>query len=667
METTPGVVALRQLPSSDGLHDEEAPEYTRHDSSSDSSPLHDEELPSYSQAQSAEQIPSREHSIFSRRLPWVSLLSIIYIGLVIYTWAMTVMLSAHPLKAKSWVYTIDSLHLHYYGENGADFHRERKIYRSVRTIQTFIQVVTLPWISTVCASAAVSFAQNRKKSMGLRPSQATTLADREWMDFSFYRAVVYGRWRQYGLKLLAAAIFIWVFGLITYPIQSLFLSSQSVKVRTYPEQRADVYDFRSVDRSDSSSYKVGKDVLQVRDALGKANTYTYQPNLWSNNSEVQFLTLSDMSSQTFYSQVPSGFNTGLLRQFAPRVNSTATYEIIDASQFPVDCGSSSEAFYAEYSASFAWYTAYSWNIIACMPGNMTESPWRTERNRQDFSEVLYLNMTQDEYASRDSRATLYRITVNTTAGFFELPNYMNQGVPGPLLAQDPVALCDQHCLMQIHSYYPSNYRRRDESTASSTLKAASLGPISAQSKGPLLSTALATFGPGSFIDTFMQFGAAIKENKAADGLLSSVISTCIANPTLTNLLGSSSLECMSIEASPNGTWYPAGTQIAQWINRLQQSAESIPQVFTAAAFLANKEFLSAQGGGWSINQDLGADMDLPSISRVGIIAVSVLMGLYLLPLVFLLLVGCKTDKLPGPYEMHGVVRVPFGKQDVIEP
>lgn len=24
--------------------------------------------------------------------------------------------------------------------------------------------------------------------------------------------------------------------------------------------------------------------------------------------------------------------------------------------------------------------------------------------------------------------------------------------------------------------------------------------------------------------------------------------------------------------------------------------------------------------------------------------------------VFLLLVGCKTDKLPGPYEMHGVVR-----------
>lgn len=628
METTPSAVPLRQLPSSDNLHNQEAPEYTRHDSSSDSSPLHNEEPPSYSQAQSTGQIPGREHTTSPSRLAWVFLFSIIYVALVIYTWAMTAILSTRPLKSNSWAYSTETIHSLYFDRDETDFHRERKIYRSVRTIQTFIQVVTLPWISTVCASAVAVFTQNQKNSIG---RQATTLADREWMDFSLYRALICGGWRQYGSKLVVAAIFIWVFGLITYPVQSVFLSSRSVKVRTYPQQRAGIYDFRSVDSS-SASYSVGKDVLQVRDALNKANIYTYQPNLWSNNSGVQFLTLNDMSSQTFYSQVPSGFNTGLVRQFAPRVNSTATYETIEASQFPVNCGSSSGAFYAEYSGSYSRYSTFSWGVIACMPGNMTESPWRTERNRQEFSEVLYLNVTQDDYFSA---AALYRITVNTTAGFFELPNYMNQGVPGPLLDQDPVDLCDQHCLKQLHTYYSGGYHRRDESTAGSTLKAASLDPISTQHKGPLLSSAMATFGPGSFIDTFMAIAATLEEGKVTDESLSNFRSMCITNPILTNLLGTSSPECMSIDSSPSGTWYPPGSQIAEWIRVFEQAADSIPHVFTAAAFLANKEFLSGQGGGWYIHQDLGTDMDLPSISRVGIIVVSILMGLYLLPLLVL--------------------------------
>lgn len=626
METTPGTVPLRQLPSSDNLHNQEAPEYTGHDSSSDSSPLHDEEPPSYTQAQSTRQL---RHSPSFSRLAWISSFSIIYVALVIYTWAMTAILSNRPLKSNSWGYSTETLHYPYYGKDKIGFDQERKIYRSVRTIQTFIQVVTLPWISTVCASAAVIFAQNQKNSTG---RQVTALADREWMDFSLYRALIYGRWRQYGRKLVAAALFIWVFGLITYPIQSLFLSSRSVKVRTEP-QRRDIYPFRS---SYSTSSTGGKDVLQVRDALSKANTYSYESNLWSNNSGVQFLTLNDLSSQTFYSQVPTGFNTGLIRQFAPRVNSTATYEIIEASQFPVNCGSSSEAFYAEYSASYSWYSTFSWGVAACVPGNMTESPWQTERTPQEFSEVLYLNMTQDEYYSDDyGRAVLYRITVKTTAGFFELPNYMNQGVPGPLLDQDPVDICDQYCLKQNHTYYSGGYRRRDESTAGSTLKAASLDAISTKGKGPLLSGAMAMFGPGSFIDTFMATAAALEEGNVTTEALSNLRTICIANPPLINLLGTSSSECMSIKSTANGTWYPAGSQVADWIQQFQKSAESIPLVFGAAAFLANREIIFGQHRGWYIYQDLGTNMDLPSIFRAGIIVVSILMGLYLLPLLVL--------------------------------
>lgn len=90
----------------------------------------------------------------------------IYVALVIYTWAMTAILSTRPLKSNSWVYSTETLHYLYFDKDETDFHRERKIYGSVRTIQTFIQVVTLPWISTVCASAAVIFTQNPKNSIG---------------------------------------------------------------------------------------------------------------------------------------------------------------------------------------------------------------------------------------------------------------------------------------------------------------------------------------------------------------------------------------------------------------------------------------------------------------------------------------------------------------------
>ncbi|OQE47016.1 hypothetical protein PENCOP_c001G08026 [Penicillium coprophilum] len=697
METR-GSVPLRQLPS---YSRDEAPEHTGHDSPSESSPLHDEELPSYSQARSTGQVLARGYSTLLHRSAWVSLFSILYVGLAIYAWAMTVVLSYRPLKAKSWVYSIEGSYYGYDDWGQADFHQERQIYRSVRTIQTFIQVVTLPWISTVCASAAVVFAQNQKNSMGLRLRQVTTLADRKWMDFTLYRALICGRWRQYGSTLLATAMFIWVFGLITYPIQSLFLNPQSVKVRTYPQQRAAIHDFTSNDDLYLRSEPDGKDVLQVRDALNKANGNTYQPNLWSNNSGVQFLSLNDMSPQTFYSQVPSGFNTGLIRQFASRVNSTATSELIRESDFPAACSSGYSLpgkFYAEYSSSYSWYSTYSWGVIACMPENMTDSPWRVGRTRQDFSEVLYLNMTQAKYASGDysshdvGEKALYRITVNTTAGFFELPNYMNNGVPGPLIDQDPVKLCDQHCVDQdsVQSY-PSEggYRRRDEDTASSPLKTASLSPISTQKKGPLLAAAMAAFGPGSFVDTFVATSAALeKDGKVTDDMPSNMRYTCIANVPLTNLLGDSSLGCIYAGDSGNGTWYPAGSKIAQWIHQFQQETDSISNAFTAAAFLANQEYLFSQRGRWFVIQDLGTDMDLPSISTAGIITVSILMGLYLVPLlalslyagyyprwterldsfvmlrfgafagdkVFPLLVGRNTEECPELDEMPGVVR-----------
>jgi hypothetical protein len=75
-----------------------------------------------------------------------------------------------------------------------------------------------------------------------------------------------------------------------------------------------------------------------------------------------------------------------------------------------------------------------------MPANVANS-WNSTRDRQDFSEELHLNVTVLNLTSGNIESGFYKITLDTTAGYFELPNYMNQGVAGPLLDKDPITVC----------------------------------------------------------------------------------------------------------------------------------------------------------------------------------------------------------------------------------
>lgn len=92
-----------------------------------------------------------------------------------------------------------------------------------------------------------------------------------------------------------------------------------------------------------------------------------------------------------------------------------------------------------------------------MPADMRVSPWTNTRNRQDFSEELFLNVTFNHnlrYAlheydpQRILNLAMFRVTVNTTAGYFELPNYMNGQLPGPLLDNLTGQLCGSDCVPQ---------------------------------------------------------------------------------------------------------------------------------------------------------------------------------------------------------------------------
>lgn len=178
--------------------------------------------------------------------------------------------------------------------------------------------------------------------------------------------------------------------------------------------------------------------------------------------QVSFNNISALEDP-FVAQLPAGFSTGLVRQFLPRLNSSIAREKISESAFPSNCSYDS-TFFANYSTSVltSWdngtQSRPSWHLMACNPGAQSSRPLKPPRQRHDFSEELYLNLSAWDPPNSESQppsqwSGLYKITLDTTSGYFELPNYMNNKRPGPLLTGDPSDSCGQDCITQrIPSY-----------------------------------------------------------------------------------------------------------------------------------------------------------------------------------------------------------------------
>jgi len=166
-------------------------------------------------------------------------------------------------------------------------------------------------------------------------------------------------------------------------------------------------------------------------------------------------------SNPFLAQLPVGYHTGVIKQYIPRINSTVRWETLPPAGMPVGCGEMPDSFYVHYAnstlpseASLGYIGGQprNWSIQACMPGNQSMSAWNDTYKRQDFTEVLYLKIFVMGYEddlgptqSFDSPTTsgVFKITADTTAGYFELPNYMNGGQAGPLIEGVPDD--DDHC------------------------------------------------------------------------------------------------------------------------------------------------------------------------------------------------------------------------------
>ncbi|KAJ7441120.1 hypothetical protein FB451DRAFT_1441581 [Mycena latifolia] len=608
-----------------------------------------------------------------------------YATMAVIAWAATCYLSFKPIGAKHYGVVVLNKENDGYGWIGSKaYHqlyvRSEEWFRAARVLAAIVATLTIPVATSVCTRAAVAFHQRQRLTL----RQTMTLANKAWIEpVTWLRLVGAGFTGRgsFASSFLIAAIFLNLLGGIIAPLQQLYLSTATIKTPTWPimiPQNIDLMDHFS---EFASSFDFGETTALLRERLASTGTTTPQAQLWSRNTTCNSLTggnlplgcviaggqytFSNMSllEDPFFAQLPSGFSTGLIRQFAPRINSTARRENITKDEIPQGCDALPDAFYVRYENVSALNDFPGFAFEACMPANMSAAPWRATRDRQDFSEVLYLAVN---------------LTTAAGVGFFELPNYMNGGIAGPLLAEDPTVRapgkCDLDCETQTFDDLLSKSRRATPSTNSNgTAFNATHNLENNVNKGPLLQTALALFGLGSFIDArtrALQSNSFGMDNTTALQLYRS--SQCTGGmvpflPLLRDQLGQEQVGNPIDGCSRQLTSDPADSAHLEIMYYLSSfvyntydgfSGERITNAFSAAAFLANQAWmLSAFDGQLMVQYDLGVDMQVPVLSLTGIIVVSVVLGLFLLVLLGVALYAWWTPTWTTTLDAFAMLRI----------
>ena len=443
------------------------------------------------------------------------------------------------------------------------------------------------------------------------------------------------------------------------PLQQYFLSEVTVQTPTLPKYVQGICDiadhFKTLSGEDLHSDDNAVTVI-ARSLIASTSSYDLQSRLWygsplscnatenPGSCSIGGADLAYMSPlhDPFLAQLPSGYNTGLNRQYIPRINSTATVQTgLTESTFPANCGDNNQHFYVRYSN---WtVSGLGYDVMICMQNDQTASPWQNTRKRQDFSEILYINITAATQDGERPPYNLYRVILNTTAGFFELPN-SNHSAPGPLLADGPPDMPESDTQSQKRSPDPNKTKKLSIANSTTQLSLESIA-----NKGPLLTVAMALFGEGSFIANRASrpecYLASKFDNntaqKAEYGFTSVVTWHCSETVPMARLV--------SDPRDPAGLIPDHGLtpcvldnaeniasivqQVALYVNLFQVDVTFLSNAFNAAAFLANEAWLTTLQNGQlcegTVQYDLGAPSRKPSISITGIAVISTLLTLYL--------------------------------------
>jgi len=410
-----------------------------------------------------------------------------------------------------------------------------------------------------------------------------------------------------------------------------YQAAKVVRLRSNLESRAEtehepyLWIDEQEDRRDIYSIDVDEDGIDNYRCYDTSSAAANCPHFGRSLSQ-----LDKMSSDTWFSPVPSGFSTGVHvdPQYAPRLNTTIEYRNMTEAEWPTECDRDREdVFFVEYHGGDDDYREF--DIVACIPANISDTPWQATYNRQDITEDLFLAIS---VPSRIRDPVMWRITARSTLGYFELPNAKNGNRAGPLL--DEISLTNTWTESRGGSGRSQEKRATNESYAGNVRQA--IG----EHIGPLTAIGLALFGEGSFIERRVSNPSAftVDRPEVDDIYYENFGDNCLGMMPLSFAIGGCLRDYNYL--GENEVLAPVRQLIAYFDN--ENSARA---ALTVAAFLANKEWLNPSQynswGGHRNSREVYFDPGVPTkktdIALWGIITGSVFLGLHLLGLLVLAL------------------------------
>ncbi|KAK2813335.1 hypothetical protein FQN50_000650 [Emmonsiellopsis sp. PD_5] len=576
-------------------------------------------------------------------------LFLFYAIIAIYSWIVLCILAQRPVKPKL-------------------LKNSKALYDSARFLGGVAGVLAFPIATAICAGAVIPYAHGKRRGLTLR--QTIFLADRSWANPGSWSMSTFTKnhsplfWLTVVLHLIAFSI---------YPLQQVLVGQEIAKVPVDEQEINGVADFEGLFNTETGipSHIM---VQKLRYAITASNIGDVNPYIWMNTSDC-----SDFSSystkkpsrcdrtgihgmngglsfgsiepgKSFISPVLANFNSGFYQSQAPRVNSTILYNNVTQSEFPENCVDLPGSFYAEYSAASDDTPIYS--VQACMPANQTFPPWKQDLFPQTISEVLYLSITINEqensYSSSFSeKPTVFKIQVDTTAGYFDLPNYSNNNTASDILPGGRRKVEKRWSNDFTTNDYRSTIKEKYHMEWENSERFGQGYNIA-----PLYTLAEALFGNSSFIatrshhplsytrDTEWSWGS---PNCVDLAPMASLLSDRYLDSTLQNY----NMECIN-EPVPRSlplqvsSWlalfFAQGTHFSTGVNGADNDVRpyQMELAFTAAIYLAHSNWLLHPihyvFDEFSISYDLGADASLPTISLASLISISILLGIFLIGL-----------------------------------
>lgn len=238
---------------------------------------------------------------------------------------------------------------------------------------------------------------------------------------------------------------------------------------------------------------------------------------------------------------------------------------------------------------------------------------------------------------------------------------MNGQLPGQLLDDGPEPHCSQQCVPQGYRFDPPS--NPPDSSANDKSPFDLAFPYD---RGPLLSTALALFGTGSYLDIHHTITETY-QGGTSDPYEWHGWGRCIDIIPFSQLLSQKAGVYLAPRLDPCVTGYDAKFHqldiVANYLFLFAAEtgysrAKDIEDIFAASAFLAMDIFSGmVSNSKVTVFARPGTDMQIPHISRAGVILISVLLALYLASVLALSLYTAWTPRWTNQLDSFAIMRI----------